>query len=80
MVEFYDYHSILMKMLNQCIKEPHSYLAVFIMSSDGYAKLDFIQNIEYKFIELLSCDYQASQEEVVRQNITYRYNSFKSKA
>ena len=42
MVEFHDYHSILMKMLNQCIKEPHSYLAVFIMSSDGYAKLDFI--------------------------------------
>jgi hypothetical protein len=80
MVDFADYHNILMKMLNQCIKEPHSYLAVFIMCRDGSAKLDFIQNIEYKFIELLSCDYQASSEEVVRQNITYRYNSFKSKA
>ena len=66
MIEFGDYHNILMKLLNQCIKEPHSYLAVFIMSRDGSSKLDFIQNIEYKFIELLSCDYQASSEEVVR--------------
>ena len=66
-------------MVNSCIKEPHSFLAVFIMNKDGTAKLDFIQNIEYKFIELLSCDFEASKEEVVRQNITYRYNSLKSK-
>ena len=35
--------------------------------------------MEYKFIELLSCDCVASSEEMVRQNITYRYNSMKSK-
>ena len=49
------------------------------MNRDGTAKLDFIQNIEYKFIELLSCDFMASSEEAVRQSITYRYNSVKSK-
>jgi hypothetical protein len=54
-------------------------LSVFIMQSDGNARLDFIQNIEYKFIELLSCDFLASPEESVRQQITYRYNSSKSK-
>ena len=54
-------------------------MAVFIMNRDGTAKLDFIQNIEYKFIELLSCDFMASSEEAVRQSITYRYNSVKSK-
>ena len=43
-----------------------SNLAVFIMNRDGTAKLDFIQNIEYKFIELLSCDFMASSEEAVR--------------
>ena len=66
-------------MANNCIKEPYSFLAVFIMCKDGSAKLDFIQNIEYKFIELLSCEFIASPEEVVRQNITYRYNSVKTK-
>lgn len=49
------------------------------MDRNGTAKLDFIQNIEYKFIELLSADFNASQEEVVRQNITFRYNSLKTK-
>jgi len=79
MIEFAEYPSILIKMLNSCIKEPHSFLAVFIMQKDGKGRLDFIQNMEYKFIELLSCDFVASSEEVVRQHITYRYNSVKSK-
>jgi len=43
-----------MKMLNSCIKEPHSFLAVFIMNNNEKGKLDFIQNMEYKFLELLS--------------------------
>jgi hypothetical protein len=79
MIEFTDYINILIKMVNSCIKEPHSFLAVFIMNRDGTAKLDFIQNIEYKFIELLSCDFMASPEDTVRQSITFRYNSVKSK-
>ncbi len=79
MIDFGEYPSILLKMVNSCIKEPHAFLAVFIMSRDGSAKLDFIQNIEYKFIELLSTDFAASSEEVVRQSITFRYNALKSK-
>lgn len=66
MIDFADYVNIIIKMVNSCIKEPHSFLAVFIMNRDGTAKLDFIQNIEYKFIELLSCDFLASPEDVVR--------------
>lgn len=66
MIEFTDYTNILIKMVNSCIKEPHSFLAVFIMNRDVTAKLDFIQNIEYKFIELLSCDFMASPEDTVR--------------
>jgi hypothetical protein len=79
MIEYPDYPNVLVKMLNSCIKEPHSFLAVFIMQRDGTARLDFIQNMEYKFVELLSCDFEASAEDVVRQQITYRYNAVKSK-
>ena len=70
-----EYPNILIKMLNASIKEPHSHLAVFVMKRDGSARLDFIQNMEYKFVELLSCNFARSPEEVVRQQITYRYNS-----
>jgi len=79
MIEFTEYPNVLIKMLNSCIKEPHCFLAVFIMDDDGSARLDFIQNMEYKFIELLSAQFQASSEETIRQSITFRYNSTKSK-
>lgn len=79
MIEFSELPTILIRMLNSCIKEPHNFLAVFIMHRDGRARLDFIQNMEYKFIELLSLDFLASTEEMVRQQITYRYNAAKSK-
>mmetsp|Transcript_27406 Transcript_27406/g.66083 ORF Transcript_27406/g.66083 Transcript_27406/m.66083 type:complete len:241 (+) Transcript_27406:35-757(+) len=79
MIDFTDYVTCVLKMLNSCIKEPHSFLAVFLMHTDGNARLDFIQNMEYKFVELLSCDFVASPEEVVRHQITFRYNSTKSK-
>ena len=79
MVDFQEYANIFVKMANSCIKDPHSFLAVFIMDHQGMAKLDFIQNIEYKFIELLSCQFLASSEDIVRTSITYRYNAVKSK-
>jgi|ERR1712194_963620 len=79
MIDFSDYWTVVIRMLNNCIKEPHSFLAVFVMQRDGHARLDFIQNMEYKFVELLSCDFVASPEEVVRQQISFRYNSVKTK-
>lgn len=78
-MEFNEYANVFRNMANDCIKKPHSFLAVFVMNRDGSAKLDFVQNIEFKFIELLSCEFMASAEEVVRQSITFRYNSVKSK-
>ncbi len=49
------------------------------MQKDGTARLDFIQNIEYKFVELLSLDFANSQDDIVRKQIAYRYNSLKTK-
>ena len=79
MVEFAEYPAVLTRMLDTCIREPHAHLAVFVMQKGGRGHLDFIQNMEYKFVELLSCASVASDEETVRQNITFRYNSVKSR-
>ena len=49
------------------------------MKRDGSARLDFIQNMEYKFVELLSIDLKASGEDVVREQISYRYNAMKNR-
>ena len=42
MVDFTEYSNVLIKMVNSCIKQPQNFLAVFLMSRDGTAKLDFI--------------------------------------
>jgi hypothetical protein len=49
------------------------------MQKEGTARLDFIQNIEYKFIELLSLDFVNSPDDTVRKQIGFRYNALKSK-
>lgn len=49
------------------------------MQKEGTARLDFIQNIEYKFIELLSLDFVNSPDDTVRKQISFRYNALKSK-
>ena len=50
------------------------------MQKDGLAKLDFIQNMEYKFLELLSIEFAASTEEVIRTSIGFRYSLLKAKS
>ncbi|CAM9223061.1 unnamed protein product [Phaeothamnion confervicola] len=79
MVDFPDYPNMLIRLLNHCIKEPHAHLAVLVMHHDASARLDFIQNMEYKFVELMSLQFSRSPEDVVQHQITYRYNAMKSR-
>ncbi|KAF1330801.1 Spindle assembly protein, partial [Globisporangium splendens] len=79
MIDFADYANVLIRMLNNCMEEPHNHLAVYLMQADGRARLDFIQNMEYKFVELLSVDFLRVTEDATRQHISFRYNSMKSR-
>ena len=65
-VTYNEYPSVLIRMFNNCIKEPHGHLAVFFMQRDGSARLDFIQNMEYKFVELMSLNYIAAADDLAR--------------
>jgi hypothetical protein len=79
MVDFTEFPSVLFRMLNNCIKEPHTHIAVLVVYESGEVRLDFIQNMEYKFVELLSLPFEASPDDIVRQQITFRYNALKSR-
>jgi len=78
-VEFTGFLSLVLKLVNSCQKEPQSFFSVFFMQRDGQARLDFIQNMEFKFLELLSLDFLAASEESIRQNISFRYSLLKAK-
>jgi len=79
MVEFSEYPNILIRMLNSCIREPHVHLGIFAVTGETSARLDFIQNMEYKFVELMSCNLIRSPDEIIQHQITFRYNSMKQR-
>lgn len=54
-------------------------MAVFSIFNEGKAKLDVLQTTEYKNIELISFDFEVCVDEEIRQQITFRYGSLKSK-
>lgn len=56
-----------------------SFFAVLHMETEGFARLDFIENMEYKFLEILTMDFIAAPEDQVKQNVIYRYNILKAK-
>ena len=78
-VNFLGFSNLVIKLFNKCIEECQSYIAVFIMQKEGTGRLDFIQNIEYKFIELLSIDFVNSPDDTVKKQISYRYNIIRTK-
>ena len=55
------------------------FLAVFIMNQEGLGRLDFIQNVSFKFVELLSVPFNRSPDDLIRQQITFRYSAVKNK-
>lgn len=77
MVDFSGYCKVLARMFTSCMKDPESFLCIFVMGRDGNSQLTFVQNMEYKFVELLTMDFTESPEHVVRQHITFRYNSLR---
>jgi hypothetical protein len=85
MVDFAHLPVVMTRMLNMCIADPSTHLAILTQdprsgmhySDQGSAKLEFIQNMEYKFVELLTCPCVRLPEELVQRHITYRYNSLK---
>ena len=54
-------------------------MAVFTIFNEGKGKMDILQTTEFKNIELISFDFEVCGDEDIRQQITFRYGSLKSK-
>ena len=76
---FEEYATISMKSLNKVIREPSKFQCIFNISEEGLGRLQIMQVLDYKSLELISFDLEPANEEEARQRITYRYGSLKSK-
>lgn len=79
LVDLVEYPAVIMKMANSAIREPHLCVAVILLKEDGSATLSFVQNMEYKFVELLTLKFNQSPEDLIRQSISFRFHVLKSK-
>ena len=77
-VDFSEFAAVLQSSFDAVIQQPRVHLAVFVTQASGHARLNFIQNMNYKFVELLHIAFEASSEGTVRDSITRRYNSVKA--
>ena len=60
------------------MRSPTTFLAVLVTNREGQARLDFIQNVSFKFVELLSLPFTRSPDDVVRAHCQYRYARVKA--
>lgn len=74
---FDTYPLTLQKMIVSCMQS-ESFKAILTMRG-GEGTLNFVQNAEYKFIELLECALLRANEFRMVDNITYRYNLLKER-
>lgn len=73
LIKLKDYPQLMENLLNKVKNSPTQFLAVFYMDRQGGGRFDIIQNISYKFMELVSCEFVVSSNELVRKSITYRF-------
>ncbi|KAK9809396.1 hypothetical protein WJX73_001746 [Symbiochloris irregularis] len=72
------YPQVLLRLLQQSAKAPHHFV-IFIKQSDSSpGRLWFVQNMEHKFVELLSVEFSPVEEDMVRDRLDYRYKAVKA--
>jgi len=76
-LQYQKYPTMLIQMLDGCISEPQTNLAVLTIPKSGSARLDFIKNMEFKFVEVFSCNFLEQGFETVRGRIAFRYEALK---
>ena len=76
--DFSNLADLLIKYFDLCIDEPKAYLAVLNLKSDKKAKMELFENLEYKFVELINIDFVPASDDLIREQISYRYNSMRA--
>lgn len=68
---------MLVKQINMCQKQMNQYSAVLQLNKISAHRLDLLENIEYKRIELLSLEFEELDEESVKNYVTFRFTKIK---
>jgi hypothetical protein len=68
---------MLIKQVQLCLKNVNQYSAVLTLNKISAHRLDLLENIEYKRIELLSLEFEELEEEAIKSYVTFRFTKVK---
>ena len=77
--KYKDYGHMLIKYFEDCIKLPKSFMAIFYPKKGNTASMEFIENLEHKFGNLLTTEFEKSDDEIVRKEISFRYSTMRAR-
>ena len=61
------------------VTDPKSYFAIMNVGKGQLSSIEFVQNLEYKYLQLLSLPVDSATDELIRSNITFRFSTLKAK-
>lgn len=73
-----NFSDLLIKYFDYCVNEQKSYLAVLNISKDKKVSMELLENLEYKCVELIKLNFELASEELIKEQIKYRYNSMRA--
>ena len=75
--DFVQLYDLLIKYLDLCIDQNKKFMAVFNIQKDKIGKLEIMENLEYKFAELINLNFSPVSKDFINKQIIYRYNSMR---
>ena len=75
---FDNFSDLVIQFFDNCISDTKKFLAVFTLKNDGKAKMELFENLEHKFAELIALDFSPASDDIIRQQITFRYNAMRA--
>ena len=73
-----NFSDLLIKYFDYCINDQKSYLAVLNVHKDKKVSMELLENLEYKFVQLVKMNFELAPEELINEQIKYRYNSMRA--
>lgn len=78
-VDYQGFLEEIVRILENMVHDPKNYFAIMNVGRNTTPNIEFVQNLEYKYLQLLSLDCEQASDDLIRSNITYRFSTLKAK-
>lgn len=78
-VDYQGFLEEIVRILENMVHDPKNYFAIMNVGRGTTPNIEFVQNLEYKYLQLLNIDCESALDDQIRSNITYRYSTLKAK-